>query len=247
MKHLFFTLFSCTFLFAACKKNNDEIKEGDKAKISVANFVINDFPVDISINDQKLTSSPINYGNITGTSDSSIYLPFTPGFCNVKLSEAGVDSINLLGNKSNFVFGSATPFTFFLFGDKTQAYTYVVQDNIQPVDTTAKGRFFNFIPGTDKDSLNVYLIRNNRLTGIRDTFYVAKTKVFEQYEKSDNSPFNIAIPSDSFRIHIYNRSTFIDSSSYVITDIKKVYSFYAIGAYNETGTYKPRIKIVRHN
>ncbi len=245
MKLLFFFCISSLLFLWACNKSTDEIKEGDKAKIAVANFVMNGPPINVSISNELLTTAPLNYGEISGTSDSSIYLSFTPGFSNVKLSVAGSDS-NLLGPKNNFVFGNV-PSSFFLYGKNDTAYTYIVQDIMQPADTIGKARFFNFIPGSNKDSLNVYLIRYLVINNRYDTIWLAKTRVYQPYERYDNSGFNTNIPPDSFHVHVYNRSKFIDSSSYIGINRNKVYSLFAIGAYDGTGANAPKIKVIQHN
>ncbi|MDI3319335.1 hypothetical protein [Pinibacter soli] len=250
-------------VICSCNKETDQVSEGSKAKLTVGNFILNGFPINASVSGQLITAQPVSFGNFSG-SQTNPYTLFIPGFSNIKLSPANQDT-NLLGSKSNFVFGTASAFSFFLFDSIDRATAYVVQDFFAPVDTAAKVRFFNFVPGTNKDSLTVYLIRHmligNRLDTVNLTKWLTNTsnkpnqlsRVYQGIDDIDYSGFNTNVYADTaYHVHIYhNKTELIDSSQTIAIKVSSQYSFFAIGSYyyknfTDPALYKPTIKVIKN-
>lgn len=259
----FFSIFLIAVVICSCNKETDQPTEGNKAKLTVGNFVLNGIPVNASVAGQPITTAPVSFGQFSGTA-SNLYTSFTPGFGQVELTPAN-STTNLLGEKDNFVFGSATAFSFLLFDTADHTIAYVMQDLLQPTDTAAKVRFFNFVPGTKTDSLTVYLIRQRLVPRGLDTLFLTKwtststnlpnqmSRAYQGVDKIDYSGFNTIVQQDtSWHIHIYhNHTELIDSSQHVELDVNGIYSLFATGSYAyksfaDTALYKPTVRVVRN-
>lgn len=261
MKSLF-SILLVAIVICSCNKETNKVSEGSKAKLTVGNFVLNGIPVNVSVSNEAITTAPVSFGQFSGDSLHP-YTSFTPGFSNIRLSPAGYPDSNLL-TKSNFVFGTASAFSFFLFDSSIHPIAYVVQDFFAPVDTAAKVRFFNFVPGSKTDSLAVYLIRHKLLGNKPDTAYITKwltnssnkpnqlSRAYAGVDDIDYSGFNSIVYQDTaYHIHVYHNNELLDSSKTVLIDANSHYTFVAIGAYNykdlpNPALYKPTIKIVKN-
>jgi hypothetical protein len=262
MKSLF-SILLVAIVICSCNKETDQVSEGSKARLTVGNFVLSGPAVNVSVSGQVITTTPVSFGNFSG-SQTSPYKLFIPGFSNIKLSPANQDT-NLLGSKSNFVFGTASAFSFFLFDTIGRSTAYVVQDFFAPVDTAAKVRFFNFVKGTNKDSITVYLIRHmligNRLDTVNLTKWLTNSsnkpnqlsRVYQGIDDIDYSGFNTIVYADTaYHVHIYhNKTELIDSSQTIPITVSSHYSFFAIGSYYynnfaNPALYKPMVKVIKN-
>ena len=261
MKSLF-SILLVTVIICACNKQTNEVSEGSKAKLTVGNFVLNGNAINVSVSGDPITTAPVSFGNFSG-SQANPYTLFTPGFSNIKLSPAGYPDSNLL-TKSNFVFGTATAFSFFLFDTADRATAYVVQDIFAPVDTAAKVRFFNFVPGSKTDSLTVYLIRHLLIGNRPDTVNLTKwltnssnkpnqlSRAYAGVDDIDYSGFNTIVYQDTaYHVHVYHNGELMDSTQKLEIDVNSHYSFFAIGSYyynsfSNPALYKPTIKVIKN-
>jgi hypothetical protein len=259
----FFSIFLVAVVICSCNKETDQVSEGSKAKLTVGNFVLNGIPINVKVSGQPITTQPVSFGQFSGDSVHP-YSSFIPGFSNIQLSPTGYPDSNLL-TKSNFVFGTASAFSFFLFDSVEHPVAYVVQDYFAPVDTAAKVRFFNFIPGSNTDSITVYLIRHLLLGNRPDTVNLTKwltnssnypnqlSRIYQGKDKIDYSGFNTIVYQDTaYHVHVYhNKTELIDSSQTIEIDVNSHYSFFAIGAYDynsypNPALYKPKVKIIKN-
>ncbi|MBV4355767.1 DUF4397 domain-containing protein [Pinibacter aurantiacus] len=261
MKSLF-SILLVGIIICSCNKETDQVSEGSQAKLTVGNFVLNGIPVDVSVSGKLITTQPVSFGKFSGDT-ANPYTLFTPGFSNIKLSPAGYPDSNLL-TKSNFVFGTASAFSFFLFDSVPTTTLYVVQDLPQLVDTAAKVRFFNFVKGTDKDSLTVYLIRHLLIGNRPDTVNLTKwltnssnkpnqlSRAYAGVDDIDYSGFNTIVYQDTaYHIHVYHNNELVDSSQKVAINLRSHYSFVAVGSYyynnfTDPTLYKPTIKVMKN-
>src|SRR4051812_48106039 len=132
------------FLFASCLKSSDNTGNGPKAQMAVTNFVVNS-AVNVTIDNASLSPVPIVFGGVVSTAAGG-YTPIGAG-----LHSLQVTAPNSLNASNTISLTNGIHYSLFMYDplQKNPKKTLLLADALTAVDTVAKARFLQFIPGSD--------------------------------------------------------------------------------------------------
>lgn len=228
---------SCV-LFVACDKDDDMPEEGPVASVSVTHAAPGAPPVDILVDNNRVTTtSKLAFGSTTGTPGSP-YLQLNSGNRNVKVTADG----------TNFVFdGNVTlqpNMNYSLFAYDTvmngQIKVLALQDDLSaPAANNVKVRFLHLSPNAPP--VDVLLINGTDTVALEDQTYIGASP-----NAAELSGF-AAIPTAAYRVVVRaGDATVLDIPSLPLAN-GKIYTVYAKGLAGATGDLALGAGVVQHN
>lgn len=233
--------FTLLISFTACKEDENEIT--GTAKVSITHAALNAAAIDLFVDENKITETPIAYSNTSGIAGNP-YLEMNAGIRSVKLFSGAVTNPVVEGN---LVISAGQHYSIFTY-DTLDAFnnlkSMIVSDNLAvPTLGKAKFRFFNLSP--DSKYLNLQIARTGDTTRRNGIAYVGNTPgstALAAFSEINTGLFSLTL-----------RQT--DSSFNLITDQSisfqdgKIYSIYVRGKIkNGIGTTQGfNISTIQHN
>jgi len=229
-----FSLIILPLLFTACLKNEDNTAEGPKAQMAVINVSFNTPPIDLTVDKNKLTVSPVAFGTASGAT-GNIYLPVQAGLRQMILTGTSATYLDKI-----FAVDANKYFSMFVLDTMKNnlANVYILDDDTSTVDTLAKARFLHFIPGND--TLTALLINTNTIS---DTVTLASNVT---YLSTVTSTFPLLFKPGSYRLELKLRGAVIYNNPVVGIGARKLYSFIAKGVSGGTAPNDPSVMILQN-
>ncbi len=220
--------------FSACLKNDDKTAEGPKAQLALINVSFNTPPIDLTVDKNKITASPVAFGTASG-STGNIYLPVQAGLRQMILTGTSVTFLD-----KNFSAEANKYFSMFVLDTMKNnlANVYILNDDTTTIDTLAKARFLHFIPGND--TLSALLIKTSTTT---DTVTLASNV---SYLSSVTSTFPLLIKPGSYRLELKLKGAVIYKDTAVAIQARKLYSFIAKGISGGVAPDNPSILVLQN-
>ena len=222
-------------LVAGCLKQDDETREGPRARVAIINASLDSEPVSLVIDAVRVNEAGIAFGAASGTAENA-YLPLRPGV-----------------RATDWIMGSQEPAQDKFFPWEPGAYYTMVQfdtavgnaapmllfkDNLNAGDTVSRARFFNAVAGND--SLSLVLLRP------RDTVRMARRQAWLGAVTSVNTSFQFRLNPGAYRLDLLNKDSVVIYTQDVQIGERLAYSFVAIGETGGTGTKAPFVLQVVH-
>lgn len=231
------TLVFASVFFVACDKD-DEAVDGPSAGVSVTHAAPGAPPVDILVDNNRVTtSSKLGYGSTTGTAGSP-YIRLQSGSRNVKVTADG----------TNFVFdGNVTlqpNMNYSLFAYDTvnagKIKVLALQDDLSvPAAGSSKVRFLHLAPNAP--AVDVLLINGTDTIALEDQSYIAGSP-----NAAELSAF-AAIPAASYRVVVLAGGATVLTLPTLPLASGKIYSVYAKGLVGAVGDLSLGAGLVQHN
>ena len=234
---LFPVIASC-MLFVACDKDDDLPEEGPTARVSVTHAAPGAPPVDILVDNNRVTTtSKLNYGSTTGTPGSP-YLVLNSGERNIKVT----------ADNTNFVFdGNVTlqpnmNYSVFAYDTVNAGKIKVLalmDDMTAPAANNTKVRFLHLAPNAP--AVNVLLINGTDTTALNNQTYIGASP-----NASELSAF-ASIAAATYRVVVRAGNTTVLEVPAVPLTNGKIYTVYAKGLVGRTGDLGLGAGVVQHN
>ena len=229
-------LFVLVFLFmSSCLKNSDETARGPKSDIVVSNFVVTGNALDAWWDNDKLNANPLEFGSATG-SPGSLYTAVGSGLHSIRLSSGNISVYN-----KNFSFEAGVKYSLFTYDSLQNEAVKVLllKDDTATIDTLARMRFLQFIPGPD--TLSLVLVNTN--TGFRVTGSYIESKTLTGSENE----FSLLLPPADYSMILQRKNVTIAELPSFDARARKIYTIVSKGIVNGTGTYQQGIEVIQHN
>lgn len=244
MQHLlkFTKLATCiaalSFL-VSCDKNDEEVVSG-QTYASVTNASPDGAPVDMYVDNIKVTPSPVPFGATTGTIVNP-YLTFDAGTRSVRLSPDGTTNYT----QGNIPFNTNAMYSIFLFDTLSATSTLkgiILFDDLSgPAVGKAHVRFVHLSP--DAGTIDVDLAKTNDTTKMTNRVYSGNLASIEP-SVSAFTPVNAG--NYNINLRTATTTTQLATLPYVFEE-GKIYTVYARGLKNGTGTLALNSSVIVHN
>ncbi|MEJ7766511.1 MAG: hypothetical protein WKF89_01780 [Chitinophagaceae bacterium] len=220
-------------LLASCLKNTDSFDKGPKAEMVIINYVVNNASFEYAFANLNITSVPVPFGSATSL-PGALYTKYAAGTHEIRFS-SGNNSTNHL---VSLIAGKK--YSLFIYDTlrNSGVRKLLLQDEILPVDTIAKGRFLQFVPGND--SLTIVFTKSNDSLAL-DQPYIGNLAI-----TGSIIDFTIQFPPGVYEVKLKRKSRLLYQASFILLP-GKVYSFISKGLVNGTGLYKETLTLLQHN
>ena len=226
-------IFLCgAVLLSSCLKSKDTTANGPKSQVAITNYVVNG-SINVVFDNASLTSAPLGFGTGVSTATGG-YTPLGAGLHNFKITS---NTTSATDNTISMI--SGTNYSLFIYDTiKTNSVkTLLLADDLTAVDTIAKARFLQFIPGVDSLTLT---LKKDTTYSFADTYMGNKTAV-------PSLDFSFSLRPGNYQLTLQRKGiTIFQQASFTVT-AGKLYSFIAKGIVNGTGDYKEGVSVVQHN
>jgi hypothetical protein len=222
-------------LFASsCLKNSDETARGPKSEIAARNFVVTGNTLDVWWDNDKINDTPLEFGSATGAA-GRLYTTVGGGLHAIRITANNIPVYNKI-----FSFETGARYSVFAYDSlKNEAVkVLILKDDTAVVDTVARLRFLQFIPGPD--TLTAVLVNNNL------GYNISRSYLGNNISGSENE-FALVLPPATYSILLRRKNTTIAQLPSFNATAGKNYSLISKGIVNGTGPYQQTIQVVAHN
>ncbi len=226
-------LLCCCFFFSSCLKNKDSTGNGPKSQVAITNFVVN-ASINVILDNTALSAVPLGFGEGVSTGMGG-YIPLGSGLHNLKLSS----NSNVITDNTISI-TSGINYSFFIYDtlQNNRVKTLLLTDDLTAIDTVARARFLQFIPGADTLTLTLK----------KDTTYtITDTYLGNKKTEVSTVAFSYALRPGSYQVTLQRKGVAIFQQAGFTATAGKLYSFIAKGIVGGTGNYKEVVSVVQHN
>jgi hypothetical protein len=227
-------LFGSCMLFSSCLKNKDSTGDGPKSQVAITNYIVNG-SFNVLLDNALLTIAPLSFGSSVATGMGG-YAPIGSGLHNLKFtSGSNIIIDNTISLKSGI------NYSLFVYDtlQNNKVKTLLLTDDLTAIDTVARVRFLQFIPGVDSLTIS---FKKDVVEDSTSDIYIGNKK-----SKVTAVAFSLALPPGNYQIILKRKGVTIFQQAAFNVIAGKLYTLISRGIISGTGDYKENVSVVQQN